>query len=201
MPNYCENVVLFRSHDSAIINKLHDAVCERRLFGFIKPEPKHESLDAETQWREEHWGTKHELMWPHVTVEPGLLDNGQWEFEARFETAWGPPVELMEFASKLWPDVLVELAYYEPGLAFCGFFDGGEEVGHWQLEGVDISSEETIDKSLEHLPEVLVSRLMLRERFVLDMQYEKHIWQERWERLEEQKARFDQYEKDNSNGI
>ena len=52
MPNYCENVVLFRSHDSAIINKLHDAVCERRLFGFIKPEPKHESLDAETQWRD-----------------------------------------------------------------------------------------------------------------------------------------------------
>ena len=80
-------------------------------------------------------------------------------------------------------------------------FRSGEEVGHWQLEGVDISSEETIDKSLEHLPEVLVSRLMLRERFVLDMQYEKHIWQERWERLEEQEARFDQYEKDNSNGI
>lgn len=65
-------------------------------------------------WRSENWGTK----W-------NVEDGARWQSAAgvehvAFNTAWGPPLPVLERLAERFPGAEIELAYREPGMGFAG---------------------------------------------------------------------------------
>lgn len=66
-------------------------------------------------WCVEHWGTKWGFCnWVHVRTERTI--------SASFETAWSPPLPLIEAFARRFPDLRFTLRYYEGGMQFQGIF-------------------------------------------------------------------------------
>ena len=94
-------------------------------------------------WRVENWGTK----WD-VTNSDHYQDDGNTSFN--FDSAWAPPTNALDFWSKANPDFLVQLEYWEPGMAF---------VGCWDSDGTDDCYEYlnyTVENVSEHIPMHLI---------------------------------------------
>ncbi len=70
------------------------------------------------------WGTK----WDLNEIEAKEAAESIMEYDyADFDTAWSPPINAIEALSKMFPEVDLTLAYYEPGMCFYGityFSDG-----------------------------------------------------------------------------
>lgn len=82
------------------------------------------------EWCIENWGTKWPAGdWRNWQREPGRTS-------ATFDTAWSPPVPVLVAASRKFPGLRFELAYYEAGACYQGALvcEGGRKV-------VDQSSE------------------------------------------------------------
>jgi hypothetical protein len=62
---------------------------------------------------------------PHVTPQEAFLE---------FDTAWSPPIPVIEKLATIFPDHDFQLAYYEGGIGFCGQarWSGGCEQFHHQ---------------------------------------------------------------------
>jgi|TARA_R110000824_G_scaffold320638_2_gene507614 hypothetical protein len=71
------------------------------------------------EWRNEHWGTK----WGDchtVLVDEDYHENfGKVMFQ--FDTAWSPPAEGLMHIAKMFPRLLMDLRYAEPGMCFQGY--------------------------------------------------------------------------------
>jgi hypothetical protein len=71
-------------------------------------------------WCNRHWGTKWDIC--DVGYEHSINENtgefGQLQFY--FDTAWGPPDEAFVEISKIFPELVFELEYDEPGMQFAG---------------------------------------------------------------------------------
>jgi len=76
-------------------------------------------------WRLEHWGTKWNAIWPTLR---GTLRSGELRY--RFQTAWTPPVEWLQFVAAAHPDLAFELQYEEERNQFRGVlrFEAGRLV-------------------------------------------------------------------------
>lgn len=81
-------------------------------------------------WCGEHWGTK----W-------NVTEGAAWESHpgverVSFETAWSPPLPVLELLAQRFPDAEIEGEYNEPGMGFSGRFSlsGGalQEHDHFQ---------------------------------------------------------------------
>jgi Api92-like protein with ferredoxin domain len=76
-------------------------------------------------WRLEHWGTKWNALWPTLS---GTIRSGELRY--RFQTAWTPPVEWLQFVAMAHPSLAFELTYQEERDHFSGVmrFEAGRLV-------------------------------------------------------------------------
>lgn len=135
MPNWCNNVLsIYFPGDGDVpgerLRELREFVAtddEPLSFRRILPVPVEVDNDPDGMvgynWRVDNWGTKWEAH--EVEARPGMC-----EIEFFFDTAWAPPVPVVQELSRLFPDAVVGLAYDEPGMDFGGYvmFREGEVV-------------------------------------------------------------------------
>lgn len=70
-------------------------------------------------WRVEHWGTKWNLQESRLH----RYQNSSGDVAGviiYFETAWAPPEPVIEALTELFPDLFIELEYFESGMGFQG---------------------------------------------------------------------------------
>lgn len=149
MPNWCSNSVTIRHDDYKMISRAKKAFREGRLLDEFVPVPT-DLKDQETttnygdadkqavadalraQCLKKHgyqswydfcvneWGTK----WD-VGDEHGVLAESDHELTMDFESAWSPPIGAYDKMLDLGFDIVA--FYYEPGVAFVGKYDNGDD--------------------------------------------------------------------------
>lgn len=77
-------------------------------------------------WCIEHWGTK----WGFYEIELECADFEEGEIRYTFQTAWSPPIPVIQAMSKRFPSLSFALDYFEGGMGFMGSFmyENGQEV-------------------------------------------------------------------------
>ena len=149
MPNWCNNVLELAHEDPAMIARAEQALRDGRLLDeFIpvpkdlhivagcvgaKDDPKQIALEAQEQAnREKHgyatwydfcvneWGTKWDVGGDGI--EPTVNGN---TLTTTFDSAWSPPIQAYEKLLDLGFEV--RAYYYEPGMAFAGIWDNGDD--------------------------------------------------------------------------
>ena len=151
MPNWCNNSITLRHKDPSMITRACEALKEGKLLQTFIPCPE-ELLDPDTttwsqgpeqeardekkrallakygyeswyDWCIANWGTK----WD-VGGHDGVIQNPDSNtLEASFESAWAPPCTAYERLTDL--GFYVKAYYNEPGMAFCGLWEGDKENG------------------------------------------------------------------------
>ena len=144
MPNWCSNGLTLTHSDPAMITRAQAALlrgeflnefipCPQDLIdtvqGFV---PEQEALEAKQAANREkygystwydfnvaNWGTKWDVSDASVEVEDANT------LKASFETAWAPPIAAYAQLEEL--GFTVEAFYYEPGMAFVGKYEDGDD--------------------------------------------------------------------------
>lgn len=77
------------------------------------------------EWCIANWGTK----WGFYEVEVLEGDPAQGRLEYTFQTAWSPPIPVVEAMAKRFPSLVFALDYFEGGEGFMGscLYQNGEE--------------------------------------------------------------------------
>jgi len=156
MPNWCNNNIELAHPDKAMVERAAKAFADGSLLNEFIPLPKeledttspsetNEALVAKYgasdwySWCISNWGTKWDISPYGVEInEHGVLVGA-------FDSPWGPPIEAYAKLEELGFEVR---AYYnEPGMGFCGVYEGFDE-------GYDYSGM-SADEAEEYLPEAL----------------------------------------------
>jgi hypothetical protein len=121
MPNWCNNILTISEPSTELVEYLKT---EGFSFDKIKPMPPElKEGDGWYDWAVENWGTKWDL-----DENPLLPDSFQdKEILFDFDTAWSPPMGVINALSEKFPDDHFVLQYLEMGMGFCGeasFSDG-----------------------------------------------------------------------------
>ena len=160
MPNWCSNYISVRGSRQEAVQKLADAFDAGELCQAVIPCPEdlnregsaahggpnaelYEQIRAEnlekhgySNWYDFHvarWGTKWDIS---VQAECDRDEDGLG-FNGSFDTAWSPPMGVVE---KLIADGYeVTLYYYESGMGFVGKYEDGNDE-YYELEGLDSST-------------------------------------------------------------
>lgn len=86
------------------------------------------------EWCIEHWGTKWG-MYDARLEDSGLPDDpdehGQLNYA--FQTAWSPPIPIIQAMAAKFPTLAFDLGYWEGGMGFQGklVMEGGVEASEW----------------------------------------------------------------------
>jgi hypothetical protein len=171
MPNWCNNTVEIGHSDPAKIKELVAAVNEGKFLNYCRPvpealqivagrvgddnDPKQIALQEQTMnnlsvygyatWYDfcvNEWGTK----WDVDAIETIELEGDVDHVTFGFDSAWSPPTGAMEYLME--QGFTVRLYYYEPGMAFAGIWENGND-DYYELGGM--SSSQVADE----IPEVL----------------------------------------------
>ena len=145
MPNYCSNYISVRGKNSAefLVKRLADAFDAGELCQAVIPVPEilrdttsptqpgdeaaAEQRQAETgfsNWYDfcvNRWGTK----WDISSQAECERDEDGLGFNGTFDTAWAPPMGVVEQMVEL--GLEVTLYYNEPGMSFVGKFEDGND--------------------------------------------------------------------------
>ena len=173
MPNWCNNTVEIYHEDSAILERVRTAFKDGKLLGEFIPVP--ESLDitaspgtTDALLNEQYkanvaqhgyatwydycvgeWGTKWDVGGDGAEaqdIEGGLM--------LSFDSAWSPPIAAYEKLVE--QGFSIRAMYYEPGMAFAGIWEDGDDDCY---EYGDMNSEQIA----ETLPEVLDEAFCISE--------------------------------------
>ncbi len=81
------------------------------------------------EWCCDHWGTKWNATRPVLTLHQEPM-----KAFIEFDTAWSPPLPVIEKLAEMFPDHEFTLNYFEGGMGFCGQIQwgGGTETYHNQ---------------------------------------------------------------------
>jgi hypothetical protein len=158
MPNWCNNTVEIGHSDPTKIKELVTAVNEGKFLNYCKPvpealqivagrvgddnDPKQIELQKQTMnnlsvygyatWYDfcvNEWGTK----WDVDAIETIELEGDVDHVTFGFDSAWSPPTGAMEYLMD--QGFTVKLYYYEPGMAFAGVWDNGDD-DYYELGGM-----------------------------------------------------------------
>jgi hypothetical protein len=121
MPNWCNNILTIQNPSTELVEYLKT---EGFSFDKIKPMPPElKEGDGWYDWAVENWGTKWDL-----DENPLMADCfEEKEICFGFDTAWSPPMGVIETLSEKFPEDHFLLQYLEMGVGFGGkanFFDG-----------------------------------------------------------------------------
>jgi len=134
MPNWCANVLDLTHDDLTMIARAKKALEDERFCDEFAPLPEalkettapsmpNEQLINETGYSDWYnhnigeWGTK----WDFGSYDVSQNDDNH--LHASFDSAWSPPLVLMEKLEE--QGFRVRLEYYEPGMDFCGVYEAG----------------------------------------------------------------------------
>ena len=163
MPNWCGNTLVLKHEDPAMIKRAEDAFARGEFCQEFVPCPQAlrdtsspNSNDDVDQLIEKYgyadwysfnvneWGTKWDFGSPD-----GINDVQENEIVLYFDSAWAPPVRLMEKLEELGFEV--DLMYYEPGMAFCGRYRDGDddyyEYSNMNADEIDIEIPSDINEA------------------------------------------------------
>ena len=135
MPNWCNNILTISEPSAELVKYLQE---EGFSFDKIKPMPPElKEGDGWYDWAVENWGTKWDL-----NENPFLFDSiSENEISFWFDTAWSPPMGVIEALSeKFYKDHFV-LQYLEMGMGFCGeaSFSDGSVVDNQSSEEKEVA--------------------------------------------------------------
>lgn len=159
MPNWCSNHITVRGTNQAEIQRLADAFSRGEFCDAVIPVPevlkdpetttnygdpekqaeadriRAQALEATgyQSWYDfctSRWGTK----WDVGEEGNGEISEDGLEFSAPFDSAWAPPMGVVE--ALVDQGFEVTLYYYEPGMAFVGKYEDGYD-DHYDLGGLD----------------------------------------------------------------
>jgi hypothetical protein len=151
MPNYCSNDLLIQGNKEQIeqlknqLITLDDMGYEQIKFENVFPTPealvnvtcppRAEGGETEEEfelrqktnkelygatdwynWRVQNWGTKWDSCGTHIS---NYSDN---ELSICFDTAWSPPIGVLQKMGELYPELEITCYYMEEGMGFCGMF-------------------------------------------------------------------------------
>lgn len=138
MPNWCQNTLVLEHEDPTMIKRAEDAFARGEFCQEFHPLPA-ELKDTTSPSRGDdesavllekygyadwysfqvnEWGTK----WDFGSAD-GINDVNENEIVIYFDSAWSPPIAMMEKLEAL--GFTVDLMYNEPGMAFCGRYADG----------------------------------------------------------------------------
>jgi hypothetical protein len=147
VPNWCANHIEVRGSNSAEIKRLVDAFDEGKFCEQVIPVPEdllrdgtssfggpdaelNDQIRAENRERYGYdswfefctakWGTKWDISNNGETAE---VDEDGLGFSGSFETAWSPPLGIVQALEQQGYEVV--LRYYEPGMCFVGKWEAG----------------------------------------------------------------------------
>jgi len=167
MPNWCNNTLTLRHADPAMIRRARDAFARGEFLqefipvpqelsdtvsGFV---PEQEALEARQAANREkygystwydfcvnEWGTKWDIGGDDCSAV-----TTEHEFSAGFESAWSPPCAAYEKLVELGFEV--KAMYFEPGMAFAGIWEDGND-DYYEYSGLDSAGiAETLPAELD----------------------------------------------------
>jgi hypothetical protein len=159
MPNWCDNNLVLKHDDPAMIDRAEKAFNERRLLEEFVPVPAElkettagflgegtyaqrlltfrEQLNIEffghSNWWDfcvNEWGTK----WD-VGGDDGYCERAGNVLTLGFESAWSPPIHAYEKMTKM--GFQIAAYYYEGGMGFCGNWNSEDGDAEYNLEKVN----------------------------------------------------------------
>lgn len=138
MPNWCMNNLTIFHDDPAKLQEFVDAYNSGETCQHYIPHPPEIMKSMEDpknndwyNWRCNNWGTKWDFGLEEYG-EPAKVENNQVSIS--FDTAWSPPIEIYQKLYEL--GYTVHASYWEPGMAFCGWWTDGED-DHYGYESHD----------------------------------------------------------------
>lgn len=169
MPNWCSNVLTLEHSDPAMITRAKDAFARGEFCQEFHPVPielknttspnRDEDSSGSllekygyTDWYSfcvNEWGTK----WDFGS-DDGINDFTDNSLILYFDSAWSPPIAMMQFLESL--GFTVELMYNESGMAFCGIYKDGRD-DEYSYSGM---SADEVD---EEIPEELNESFCIAE--------------------------------------
>jgi hypothetical protein len=141
MPNWCENRLKAEGERKNLEAFLSECFSmnehERKTLDFEKIVPLGDTGDDWYNKQCDNWGTK----W---NVTDCNIDNEDTSISIWFETAWSPPIPLLEALTKKYTALSFTLEYSEGGMGFKGLFEGqrGEVIRN---DSWDMSCEDFIE--------------------------------------------------------
>jgi len=142
MPNWCNNTLNISHNDPAMIERAKTAYQAGRFLQEFVPFPNGE---WDYNWCVQNWGTK----WDVGCEDAHMVEQDANGVVFNFDSAWAPPTsayeQLMEQGFKI-------LAYYyEPGMAFCGKWENGDddyyEYGDMSAEEIEALLPDDLDET------------------------------------------------------
>jgi len=123
MPNWCFNHLVVSEDTPAFSEWL-----SKGGFSFeriLETPPELLNGDGWYNWRIDNWGTKWDVDPKKVNTQEF---NGQISLD--FDTAWAPPLQVIEKLSEMFPTAYFQLTYFEPGMCFAGKFTAKDGRTH-----------------------------------------------------------------------
>lgn len=140
MPNWCSNTLMVTHKDTAMIDRVEQALLAGKLLEEFAPLGEWEYSAAV-----EKWGTKWDIN------DGDVIDRNENTITVGFMTAWSPPINFYD--ELLAQGFEVHAEYFEPGVCFVGKYIDGEDE-EYSFETADL---------LEEIPEDLVENWGIRE--------------------------------------
>lgn len=140
MPNWCSNYTKIYHEDSTKIDAIEQELMKEdsQLFNTIFPRPLSEEENW-YDWNVSNWGTK----WDASVYDWGREDaNTIW---INYDTAWSPAMGILEHLYQ--NEYSVQSYYHEPGMAFIGYYEDGDD----DFYEYDITNIEDLEEIPEHI--------------------------------------------------
>ena len=158
MPNWCNNTLELHHEDPAMIERAKRAFADGKLLNEFAPvpeslhivsgrcgaddNPEQIALEAAQKsnievhgykdwydWCVNEWGTK----WD-VGGDDGTYNDIEGGIIVGFDSAWAPPIQAYE--KLFYMGFKIRAMYYEPGMAFAGIFEDGQDE-YYEYGGLD----------------------------------------------------------------
>ena len=142
MPNWCDNRVEIYGDNPDQIKEVKKTLASKQtcfdfnnivpipkeLEGTTSPTPEPDSFEAKRlrkqhghdnwyDWCCDNWDTKWNSAGADLTSDS---NNSIIEYE--FQTAWGPPIKVIEALREQYPDLNITAFYDEPGMEMAGYY-------------------------------------------------------------------------------
>lgn len=165
MPNWCMNDITIRHRDPEMVKRAADAMTRGEFLQEFLPCPQelreHQAPQTDPElaqqfverfghsdwynWQVNTWGTK----WDIGGEDSDVQCEGD-TVTARFDSAWAPPISAYERLCE--QGFEIDAFYWEPGMAFCGRFQGSSD-------GTDDDYREYSDETADTVREAIGEEL------------------------------------------
>jgi len=140
MPNWCDNTVKIYGPKEKL-KRLKDWGHDGSLLEAMVP-----LGDWDYNKSVQEWGTKWDVEMCDAQFEEMADDD--WMLNGSFQSAWSPPIEAYATWLAANEDCELYATYYEPGCAFCGIWDNGQD-DLYELPGTAQEAKDTIPQELD----------------------------------------------------